>query len=180
MPTAIEIVFAPDDEKQFFSFLEPYALTLYPDRIPPDYVPLPVKPSSSELLTEEGYYLAAETLAPIVMRFVKKGKDRGYQTIDEVGSPVIHYERCLVDEKGELRAGKLWTELNFTGDVQRNNTFPEAFRRMWLSMRDHLLKRCHRSDPSGYLIGPQAARLAKGGLLMREAGRKGGPLRSYK
>lgn len=182
MPTAVEIVFAPEDEKLFFEFMARFHLTAYPQRIPPGFKPIPVRPDSQPLFTEEDYYLASEEIAPPALRPIKKGKDRGYQQIDETACPVIFYGRCIFDENNELRSGKLWTELNLNGDMQLNtNIFPEAYRRMWIQMREHIVARCRKSDPAGFYIGGQAAREARAGtMLLRETGRKGGPIKPYR
>jgi hypothetical protein len=180
LPTTIPFVFAPEDEKQFCAFLAPYALAVYPDRVPGGWKPFVLDASSAARLDGEGYYLAAEQFAPVQMRFVKRGKEKGTQEIDETNSPVLHYLRSHVDEAGQLRSGRLWCELNLTGDMQKNPAFPDAFRRMLVQLREFLQTRCHRSTPAGWLIGPQAARLAKAGTLLREEGRKGGLLKSYK
>jgi hypothetical protein len=180
MPTTRPIVFAPEDEKQFFEFLQRFHLTFYPERIPPDHVPMPVRGSSQESLTEPAYYLAAEELGPIEARMIKKGPERGWQEIDETNSPVIHYERSVVDDLGQLRSGRLWTEVNLTGDARRLPAFPDAYRRMWVQIREHIVSRCLKSEPAGFFIGPQAARLARSGTVLREAGRKGGLLRPFR
>jgi hypothetical protein len=180
MPTAIEFVLAPEDEKQFLAFIAPYELTMYPSRIPPGYKPLVAKPDVQPLLTEPAYYFAAEQLGPVSIHTIKKGKDRGWMIIDETNSPVIHFDRSIYDEENQLRSGKLWTELNITGDMQRNWAYPESYRRMWMQMREWLVGKCRRSDPSGYVIGPQAARLSKAGTILREQGRKGCILKPYK
>jgi hypothetical protein len=174
MPTAIEIMFAPEDEKQFLDFLSRFHLTAYPDRIPPDFDPIQVRADSQELFTEPGYYLAAEEMGPLEIHMIKKGKDKGWRIINEVNSAVIHYDRCVRDENNELRSGKLWTELNLNGDMQLNtDIFPEPYRRMWIQMREHVVSRSHKSNPAGYFIGHQAARLCRSGTVLREAGRKG-------
>jgi hypothetical protein len=180
MPTTVEFVFAPDDEKHFCAFLAPWELTAYPDRVPPDWEPFVVNAENAEKLTHAGYYLAAERMGPLVMHAVKKGKDKGTFQVAEVDSPVIHYQRSYVDEKGELRSGRLWAELNLTGDMQLNPAFPDAFRRLLIKIKEHLQTRCMKSTPAGWLIGPGAARMSKAGVLMRAEGRTGGPLKPYK
>jgi hypothetical protein len=180
MPTTFEFVFAPEDEKQFLTFLKQFELTAYPNRVPPGFEGIPVSPDALPQLTEEGYYLAAEKIAPVEVRTIKRGKDAGYLEIDEVNCPVMHYDRSLFDEDGQLRSGKLWSELNLTGDIQRNPAFPESYRRILLQIREWLRTKTHKSSPSGFHIGPQAARLAKEGTTLREMGRKGGVLKPYK
>ncbi len=180
MPTVVPFVFAPEDEKQLCSFLAPFGLTVYPDRVPDDWVPFVLDASTSARLDGESYYLAAESLGPVQMRLVKRGKEKGTREIDETASPVLHYLRSHVDETGQLRSGRLWCELNLTGDMQKNPAFPDAFRRMLVQVREFMQTRCHRSTPAGWLIGAQAARLSKAGTPLREEGRKGGLLKPYK
>lgn len=180
MPAAIEVVLAPEDEKQLLRFLEPYALTAYPDRIPPDFQPFAVAAENHALLTEPGYYFAGEQWGAVSVRTIRKGVDRGFQEIDETNSPVIHFDRSLMDETGQLRSGKLWTEINVVGDMQRNPAFPEPYRRMWLALRDYLVNKCHKSEPSGFFIGAQAARMSKAGTPLRVQGRKGWLLTPYR
>lgn len=181
MPTSIEIVFAPEDEKQFFSFLAPYELECYPERVPPGYRPFRAKAENADQLVEPAYYLAAANLGvPIQVRPFKRGPNKGFLDIDEVNSPVFHYERSVFDENGELRSGHLWTFLDLSGDVFRNPAFPEAFRRMFVRIREHLVKQCHRSDPAGYLVGSHAARFWRQGGKLRVAGRTGDPLGVWK
>ena len=180
MPTSFEFVFAPEDEKQFFTFLKQFELTLYPNRIPPGFKPIPVSPEAVAELTEEGYYLAAEKIGPVEVRTIKRGKDAGYLEINEVDSPVMHYDRSLFDEEGQLRSGKLWSELHLTGDIQRNPAHPESYRRILLQIREWLKLKTHKSTPSGFHVGAHAARLYKQGTVLREMGRKGGLLKPYK
>lgn len=180
MATTFPLVFAPDDERQFFTFLEPFGLTLYPELVPPRWKPIPVNPAACDLLDEPAYYLAAEALAPVQIDVVKRGKNRGLLMIDETQSPVIHYERSVFDEDGALRSGRLWTWADFTGDARRDPAFPEHFRRMWLQIHEYLKTKCHRSQPAGWVVGPHAARLAKAGTVLRESGHKGVVLKSYR
>ncbi len=180
MPTVLKLVLAPEDEKQLFSFLTPFHLTAYPDRVPRGYVPIVVDADAAQKLVEPAYYLAAEELATLSMRPVKRGKDKGALAIDETGSPVLHYRRSIFDDAGELRSGRLWCELNLTGDMQRNPAFPEPFRKMLLAIREHLQTRLHRSDPPGWVVGAHAARLSKAGTILREEGRHGIVLKAYK
>ncbi len=180
MPTSIAFVFAPEDEKQFLTILAPFELRMYPDRVPPRFRPPLAAPAAQPELTEEGYYLAAENIAPVVLRPIKRGKDRGWSEVDEVNCPVIHYDRSLFDEIGQLRSGKLWCELNLSGDMQRNPAFPESFRRILTQIREWVLTKNHRSQPAGFMVGPQAARLSKAGTILREQGRKGGVLKPYR
>jgi len=180
MPTTLPFVFAPEDERQFLNFLAPYGLTAYPDRIPPDWQTFVVDAAAATRLDQPAYYLAAESMAPLSLRTVKRGREQGTTEIDERQSPVLHYQRSFEDEEGQLRSGRVWCELNLSGDMQKNKAFPDAFRRLLAAVREHLHTRCHRSDPTGWWVGPQAARLAKSGKLLREEGRKGCLIRPYK
>lgn len=180
MPTTFAYVFAPDDEKQFFAFLEQYNLTAYPERIPLDFKPIVVNAAGAGELTEAAYYLAAEQLGEVVVRSIKRGKDRGAMEIDEILSPVFHYQRSMWDELGQLRSGRLWSELNLTGDMQKNPVFTEGYRRLTLKMQDYMKTQTLRSQPSGWYIGHAAAKLSKAGTILREAGRKGGTMVPYR
>ena len=180
MAASIEFVFSAEDERAFFQFLSKFELTVYPDRIPDDWAPFLATAQNASRLDGEGYYLAAENIGPILVRAVKRGKDRGTREIDESSSPVLHYERSVFDEKGELRSGKLWSGLEITGDVSRTTPYPDQFRRVWLAMYEHLVKMCRKSRPSGFLVGPGAARLHGSGTVLREAGRKGIVLAPYR
>jgi hypothetical protein len=180
MPTVFPFVFAPEDEKQFCTFLGQFDLQVYPDRIPPEWVSFKLDGTSAARLDGPSYYLAAEHFAELKVRPVKRGREKGFYEIDETNSPVLHYQRSYVDEGGELRSGRLWCELNLNGDMQKNPAFPDGMRRILLAIREQLHVRGHRSDPSGWVIGAQAARLAKAGQRLREDGRKGIVLKPWK
>jgi hypothetical protein len=179
MPTNIPLVFAPEDEKNFLGFLAPLDLECYPARIPPGFKPFMASPENLGRLEVEAYYLAAPRFAPVNVHAIKKGRDKGFLEIAETDSPVIHYERCLFDEQGQLRSGRLWTAVDLTGDADRNPAFPDGFRRLFMKIREHLVAQCRRSDPAGFLVAPAAARLFKAGTVLRESGRKGGLLKPY-
>jgi hypothetical protein len=180
MATVFPFVFAPEDEKNFLSFLAQFELRAYPERVPHGWKPFVVKPENQHLLVEDAYYFADERGAPVEVRPVKRGKEKGTLEIDEVNSPVMHYLRSVVDEAGQLRSGRLWCELNLTGDMQKNPAFDERFRRMMLAIREHLKTRTFRSQPDGWHIGHAAARLSKTGTVLREEGRKGVELKAWK
>jgi hypothetical protein len=109
---------------------------------------------------------------------VKRGRNRGSFGIDEIRSPVVHLERSLM-EGAELRAGRIWAELVVSGDVQRNVGKSEAFRKLFVRLREILL-RYRRSQPIGVHIGPAAARLHQTGLVLRGAGRHGELYRPFR
>src|SRR4051794_18103089 len=147
MPTAFPFVLAPEDEKQLLQFLEQFELTAYPDRIPPGWKPFKVGPATADQFVEEGYYLAAEHTMKVVVHKVKRGKDKGFSEVDEVNSPVMHSHRSIFAENGELRSGRLWAELNLTGDMQKNPAFDNRFRRMLQMIREYMQSRTFKSDP---------------------------------
>lgn len=179
MPTSLPFFLGPDDEKNFFRFLEKYNLTMYPNRIPPGWKAPKVSADVIPQLDEEAYYLAAEEMGPVVVRNVKRGPDKGAMEVAEVDCPVMHYERSVMDEKGQLRSGRLWAELNLTGDMQKNPAFGFAFFTMLTEIKEHLNTRYLRSTPAGIVIGHHAARLSKKGTILREAGRTGGTFVPY-
>jgi hypothetical protein len=174
----ITFFMAPEDEVAFFRALEPMGFSIVPEIVPPGVAPTPVSGALAGELDGESYYLAAEALAPIEVRPIKRGPNRGSFEVDEIRSPVIHYERC-VREGEELRSGRLWAELAISGDTQANVGKSEAFRQLFERVRAHL-KRFRRSQPVGVWIGPAAARLAHTGVRLREAGRKGELFRPFR
>jgi hypothetical protein len=125
-------------------------------------------------LEEEAYYLAAERLAPVVVHPVKKGPDRGKLVIEEIPSPVFHYQRSLPNEEGELVAGRLWAELDVADDPNSRAGKPRGLRVTFEDIHGWLRKTFRRSDPKGWWVGPAAARAWKSeGLVLREPGHKG-------
>ena len=76
--------------------------------------------------TLPAYYLAAERLGPVIVHPVKRGPDKGMLAIEEVPSPVFHYERSVPNDEGELVSGRLWAELDVTDDA--NDSHREAAR----------------------------------------------------
>lgn len=179
MPTTIPFVFGPEDEQRFCDFLSKYELVVYPERVPPGWVPFKIDGESWARLDEPSYYLAADRLGPVQLRSVKRGKDKGFDEVNEVDSPVLHYQRSYTDELGQLRSGRIWCELNLTGDMQRNPAFPDSFRRILVQIREHMYTQYHRSNPRGWVVGQHAAKLSKAGVPLREEGRKGILLAPY-
>lgn len=178
MASTIDLVLAPHDEEQLFVFLEQWNLVVYPELIPPGYTPFPADRSAVERLTDDAYYLAAEHIAPVQAYETKRGKNRGLLVIQETESPVIHYTRSVLDENGVLQAGRLWTELS-PGEVEKHPARPEAYRKIWMALREYV-NQFRRSRPAGWFIGPEAARKAKAGLKLREAGHKGKALEPFR
>lgn len=179
MASTIHLVLAPQDEEQLFTFLEPWNLVVYPELIPPDYTPFPADRSAVERLTDEAYYLAAEHVAPVHAYETKRGKNRGMLVIEETESPVIHYTRSVLDDGGVLQAGRLWTALSLN-EIDKHPARSEAFRKIWVALREYVVHGYRRSRPAGWFIGPEAARKAKSGLKLREAGHKGKALTPFR
>ena len=134
-----------------------------------------VAPDVVGALTETAYYLALERLGPVIVHPVKRGRDKGMLEIEEVPSPVLHYERSLPNEQGELIAGRLWAELDVTDDANTRIGKPLALKALFQEIHDLFRKSWRRSDPKGFWIGPHAGAASKRGeLKLREAGHKGG------
>lgn len=173
MARHVRFFMAPEDERQFLEELAPFEMTIWPRLVPPGTTGPKVSVALAGKLVEPLYYLALEALGPLLADKVKRGPDRGKWRVDEVKSAVIQWERCVIDEDGALRAGRIWAELKNSGDplrrVQKNVRFEGIFHKM----EESLKKRARRSDPVGFLVLPHAARLANEGLLLREDGRKG-------
>jgi hypothetical protein len=167
------------DERALFRLLARREVTLYPELVPPGYAPLAM---AEELqLDGENYYLALERLGPVVVHPVKRGPDRGMLAVEEIPSPVFHYERSLANEKGELVSGRIWAELEVTDDPSIRVGKPYALKALFLEIQGLFKKRFRRSEPKGFWVGPHAALAVKrDGLLLREAGRKGGLIGVWK
>jgi len=164
----------PDDEVALFRFLARFGLTVYPELVPPGYTAPAANEEVVAALDGAAYYLAAERLGPVIVHPVKRGPDKGMLVIEEVPSPVIHYERSLRDDKGELVAGRLWAELDVTDDPSSKFGKHRGLRATFQEIHDWMRKTFRRSDPKGWWVGPHAARAWKSdGLVLREAGHKG-------
>ncbi len=174
MAATLHYFMAPEDERSVFRHLARRQLTLYPELIPPGHVPIPLDEHAVEKLAGSSWYIAAERLGPVIVHPVKKGPDRGMLVIEEVPSPVFHYERSIRNDAGELVAGRLWAELDITDDVSDKRGKPIALRSLFQEVHDLFRKNWRRSDPKGFWVGPHAAAVWKRGeLVLREAGHKG-------
>jgi hypothetical protein len=164
----------PEDEVALFRHLARRELTVYPELIPPGYAPILADEHAPARLEEAAYYLAAERLAPVIVHPVKRGRDKGMLEIEEVPSPVFHYERSLRNDAGELVAGRLWAELEVTDDPNDRRGKPHALRLVFEEVHQLFRKSWRRSDPKGFWVGPHAASAhRRGELVLREAGHKG-------
>jgi hypothetical protein len=161
---------APEDEAELFRKLEPKGLELWPEFIPRGFRPHKLTAEDAATLDGEGYYFA---LGDVQAYPMKRGPSKGMLKIDEIASPVVHFQRSLVDEDGELRSGHFWAETEASGDLARLGGKPPGFHRLVRELQDHLKARFRKSQPAGFYVGPAAARLAQSGTVLREAGRKG-------
>jgi hypothetical protein len=175
MPATVHYFMQPEDEVALFRQLERREVTVYPELVPPGYTPLVAGPDTPAALDQDAYYLALERLGPVIVHPVKRGPDRGMLEIEEVPSPVLHYERSVRNEAGELVAGRLWGELDVTDDPHDRKGKPRALRGLFLEVQEFFKKSWRRSEPKGFWIGPHAAALWKRGeLVLREPGHRGG------
>jgi hypothetical protein len=174
MAATLHYFMLPDDERSLFRHLERRDLTLYPEIVSPGYVPLKVRPDTVEQLDSPSWYLAAEKLGPVIVHPIKRGKDKGMLVIEEVPSPVFHYERSVRNDAGELVAGRLWAELDVTDDANDRIGKPRKLRLLFEEIHQLFRKNWRRSDPKGFWVGPHAGAAHKRGeLVLREAGHKG-------
>ena len=174
MPATLSYFMLPADERSFFRMLAPRHLTLYPEVFPPGTQGRPADDDAPATLDQDGYYLAVEQLGPVVVRPLKRGRDKGMLEIEEVPSPVIHYQRSLENQAGELVGGRVWAELDITDDPDSKIGKPLALRRLFEEINVFFRKSWRRSEPKGWWIGPEAARAVKSrGLVLREPGHKG-------
>lgn len=180
MATTIPFFMAAEDEVEFLRALEPLALTLYPEFSEPSYQPMPAGVACAPHLQNEAYYLVLLAAGAVSQRKVLRGQHRGMLEVDEIRSPAIHWVRSQLDEEGQLRSGRLWAELDVQGERQRLWTRPDLLRSVVDRIRAYLKQQFHPSRPAGFFVGPVAARRARGGLKMREAGRLGGPVEPFR
>jgi hypothetical protein len=174
MAATLDYFMLPEDEKALFRVLARHRLTAYPDLIPPGWVAPVVDEHLAGTLEQEAYYLAMEALGPVVVHPIKRGPDKGMLKIEEIPSPVFHYERSVRNEAGELVGGRLWAELVVTGSTEDKRGKPRGLTYVFDEVHDWFRKGWRRSDPKGYWVGPKAAEAWKrGGLVLREPGHKG-------
>ena len=164
----------PDDERALFRALARHGLTVYPEIVPPGYEAPRAEEAALARLEGTSWYLAAERLGPVIVHPIKRGPDKGLLAIEEVPSPVFHYERSTLGEGGELVAGRLWAELDVSDDPGSRQGKPRGLRIIFEDLHAFLRKSFRRSDPKGWWVGSAAARAWKTeGLVLREAGHKG-------
>jgi hypothetical protein len=164
----------PEDERSLFRHLARRELTLYPELIPPGYAPIPLDETAVEKLSEPAWYMAAERLGPVIVHPIKRGPDKGMLKIEEIPSPVFHYERSVRNDKDELVSGRLWAELDITDDVDDKRGKPLVLKAIFEEVHQLFRKNWRRSDPKGYWVGPHAgAAWKRGDLVLRQEGHKG-------
>src|SRR2546421_4953867 len=133
-----------EDEVDLFRRLEPRELELWPEFAPRGYQAPKLRAELAESLDSEAYYFA---LGEVQTHQVKRGPSRGLLKIDEVLSPVIHFQRSLADEGGELRSGYFWAELEARGDLSRLGGKPPGFHRLVRDLQEILKARYRKSRP---------------------------------
>ena len=178
MALQVRFFMVEEDERELLRRLERLELELWPELTDPSERPPIV--SASVALEDDAYYLAK---GDVIGHQIKKGPDRGRFRIDEVDSPVIYFCRSRLDEDGELRSGYFWAETEAHGDQARLGGKPARFLSAVRELRELVSTRFRKSEPvrgTIYFVGPAAARLAKAGLALREAGRKGEPVHVYR
>jgi hypothetical protein len=154
-----------DDEEALAQQLERSVFEVYPRLVPPDWQTFRAARKTLDRFPDEDVYLVASDIGPALVDKVKRGPHKGSWRVDEVRSPVIFWERCLVNEDQELVSGQLWAELDVTQQTGRKSAAPEQFRARFLELEGWLRKNFRKSHPKGFLIGPRTARLVKEGVL---------------
>lgn len=174
MAATLHYFLLPEDERALLRQLARYGFTLYPELIPPGWRAPRVDEALAGTLELPAYYLASERHGPVQVHAVKRGPDRGLLKIDEVPSPVFHYQRSLPNEAGELESGRLWVDLDGADAATSEPGKPHGFRVIHDELQAWCRKVLRRSDPKGWWVGPRAAEAWKrAGLVLREAGHKG-------
>ncbi len=179
MAHTLQFFMTPEDELAFLRFLGRFELEVYPVRVPPNWKPFRANETCQATLPEEEVYLAASALGDVLVDKVKRGPDKGAWRVDEVRSPVIHFERSRKNEEGELVSGGLWAELDITPQTGRKDANPDRFRRLYLDIEEYVKKTFRKSEPKGFHVGPRAAREYKEGLVLRDGEYRGGTVKPY-
>ncbi|HWV39176.1 MAG TPA: hypothetical protein VN033_11970 [Vulgatibacter sp.] len=180
MADVVRFFMGPEDERAFLREVAPLGLELYPRVVPADWKAPRVDESLAGSLDESEYYLGIPEAGAITVDRIKRGPNKGKLMILEVVSPVIFFERSLRDEDGALRSGRLWAELQVSGDVQRRVQKTPVVERTFRKVAEIVGRRARRSRPVGWLILPEASRMHAEGVELRDAGRKGTVVRPYR
>lgn len=178
MASVVRFFMTEGDERSFLADIARFGLELYPEVVPQGLKPPLAGPGVS--LEDPAYYLAVPGAGPVKVDKVKRGPDRGKWMVLEVTSPVIHWQRSLPDEDGALRSGRLWAELQVSGDVQKRVQKSTLFEATFRKVEEVVRRRARRSEPVGYLILPGAVREHERGIHLREDGRNGRLVRPFR
>jgi hypothetical protein len=175
MAATLNYFMLPHDEVALFRILDPHGITVYPELIPPGFKAPAANEAVVPTLELEAYYLAVERMGPVIVHPVKRGPDKGMMEIEEIPSPVLHYERSVRNARGELVSGRIWGELDITDDANSRKGKPLTLRKIFEDVHHYFHKSWRRSDPPGFWVGPAAAMAWKReGLVLREVGHSGG------
>lgn len=180
MADRLRFFMAVEDERAFLRFVRRFELEVYPVRIPPQWTTFVAGEEAWDSFPEDAAYLAASKLGPVLVDKLKRGPDKGWWRVDEVRSPVIHFERSRTNDAGELLSGQLWAELNWTPETGRTRTAPDRFRSLVLEVEGELRRKYRRTEPRGFFVGQHAARAAKAGLVLRDSDHRGGTVKPYR
>jgi hypothetical protein len=181
MANTLFFFMAPEDEVAFLRMLERYTYEIYPRRIPPDWTTFRAAADIHDKLPEDDLYLHAAPHGDALVSPIRRGADKGMLRIDEVRSPVIHMQRSMLNEEGELLSGGLWAELDVTPETGRRTAAPHRFAAEYVEIETWVKKTFRRSDPKDYWIGPRAARRVKEeNLVLRINEHRGGTVKLHR
>ncbi len=157
MAATLDFFMLPEDEKALFRLLARHRITIYPEIFPPGWQPPLVGEETLPSLDRSTYYMAMEALGPVVVHPLKRGPDRGMLKIEEIPSPVFHFERSLPNEAGG--AGGRPALGRAPGDRGHREPpgKPRGLTFVFDEIHDLFRKSWRRSDPKGYWVGPHAA-----------------------
>jgi len=161
----------PEDEQAFVHMLEPYALEVFPRRIPEGYESFKLCLPHFHRLPPEALYLLLPKAAPLLVDKIKRGPDKGKLRVDEIRSPVIFWERSQQEVPGELVCGQLWAQLEVTPETGRRTAAVEPFRALYMEIESRIKKSYRKGHPKGYWVGKAAAAAFKAGRLKLLASR---------
>ncbi len=150
-----------EDDLAFVRFLERYTFEVYPRRVPPGWKTFLLTEANFARLPEDELYLVASDIGPAIVDKLKRGKDKGFWRIDEVRSPVVFWERNVLNEEGELLSGQLWAETDVTQQTGRRDAAPERFRLRVVEIETWIRKTFRKTHPKGFWVGPRLARTIK-------------------
>lgn len=181
MANQLRFFMTPEDEVAFLRYLERHVLKVYPRRVPPDWKEFRATAAAHAQLPEEDLYLAATDIGPVTVDKLKRGPDKGHWRVQEVGSPVIFWERSIRNEDDELLSGQLWSELDVTQQTGRRNPAPDRLRSLFMDIEAWIKKAFRHGDPKAFWIGPNAARAVKESqLVLRDNEHKGSTVRVWR